>query len=115
MELIYKIVPAALWRKAQDRGRFEGAEIDRKDGFIHFSSATQVEETARRHFSGQRDLLLIAVDAKKLGEALRFEGSRNGEPFPHLYGPLPLDAIVSVKRLPSTAQGGHDFSGLIER
>ncbi|WP_395664333.1 DUF952 domain-containing protein [Methylocella sp.] len=115
MELIYKIAPAALWRKAQDRGRFQGAEIDAKDGFIHFSTAAQVEETARRHFAGQRGLVLIAVDPRKLGDALRYEPSRGGAAFPHLYSPLPFDSIVSVKRLPSNGVGGHDFSGLVPK
>lgn len=114
MTLIYKIAPAALWRKAQDRGRFDGAEVDLKDGYIHFSTAAQVEETARLHFAKASDLVLIAVDAAKLGERLRYEASRGGASFPHLYGPLPFDAVVSVKRLPRTS-AGHDFSGLIER
>lgn len=114
MELIYKIAPAALWRKAQDRGRFDGAAIDLKDGFIHFSTAAQVEETARLHFAGKVDLVLIAVDAKRLGAGLRRETSRGGALFPHLYAPLPLDAVVSVKPLPTTADG-HDFTGLLER
>jgi uncharacterized protein (DUF952 family) len=113
MPLIYKIVPAALWRQAEDRGRFDGAPVDIEDGFIHFSSAAQVEETAVKHFSGRTDLLLIAVDRKKLGEGLRFEPSRGGALFPHLYAPLPLDAVVSVKRLPPAPGGGHDFSGLL--
>ncbi len=115
MDLIYKIAPAALWRQAQDRGRFEGAPIDVKDGFIHFSTAEQAEETASKHFNGRTDLVLIAVDAKKLGEDLRFEASRGGARFPHLYAPLPLDAIVSVKLLPPKPGGGHDFSGLLEK
>jgi uncharacterized protein (DUF952 family) len=113
MPLIYKIVPAALWRQAEDRGRFDGAPVDIEDGFIHFSTAAQVEETAAKYFSGRTDLLLIAVDRKRLGEGLRFEPARGGALFPHLYAPLPLDAIVSVKRVPPASGGGHDFSGLL--
>lgn len=113
MALIYKIAPAALWRRAQDRGRFDGAPIDIADGFIHFSTAAQAEETALKHFSGRTDLVLIAVDPKRLGDSLRFEPSRGGALFPHLYAPLPLDAIVSVKPLPPKPGGGHDFSGLL--
>ncbi len=115
MELIYKIAPAALWRRAQDRGRFEGAPLDLEDGFIHFSTAGQVQETAAKHFSGRDDLVLIAVNVKRLGEGLRFEPSRSGALFPHLYAPLPLDAVVSVKLLPLGPGGSHDFSGLIDK
>jgi uncharacterized protein (DUF952 family) len=115
MDLIYKIAPAALWRQAQDRGRFDGAPIDVADGFIHFSTAQQAEETALKHFSGRTDLVLIAVDSGKLGEALRYEPARAGALFPHLYAPLPLDAVVSVKPLPPRPGGGHDFSGLIDK
>jgi uncharacterized protein (DUF952 family) len=113
MPLIYKIAPAALWRRVQDRGRFDGAPIDIEDGFIHFSTAQQAEETALKHFRGRADLVLIAVDCRKLGEGLRYERSRAGALFPHLYAPLPLDAVVSVKPLPPKPGGGHDFSGLL--
>jgi uncharacterized protein (DUF952 family) len=115
MDLIYKIAPASLWRQAQDRGRFDGAPIDVEDGFIHFSTAQQAEETAAKHFKGRADLVLIAVDAKRLGAGLRLEPSRGGALFPHLYAPLPLDAVVSVKPLPPRPDGGHDFSGLFEK
>ncbi len=113
MDLIYKIVAAALWRKAQDRGRFDGAPIDIADGYIHFSTAEQARATAAKYFKGQDDLLLIAVDAKRLGEALLFEPSRGGALFPHLYSALPLDAVVFAKRLPLRPDGGHDFAGLL--
>ena len=69
MPLIYKIAPAALWRKAQDRGRFDGAPVDIEDGFIHFSTAQQAEETALKHFSGRADLVLIAVDSRSSAKA----------------------------------------------
>jgi uncharacterized protein (DUF952 family) len=105
---IYKICPRALWEAARAQGVFRGAPVDAADGFIHFSTAAQAQETARRHFAGQDDLLLAAIDAEKLGEALRFEPSRGGDLFPHLYGPLPLDAVRWVKPLPLTPQG-HDF------
>ncbi len=113
MNLIYKIAPAALWRKTQDQGRFDGAPIDVKDGFIHLSTAAQVEETALKHFAGRSDLVLIAVDANKLGDGLRYEASRGGALFPHLHAPLPLDAVVFVKPLPPAPGGGYDFSGLL--
>lgn len=106
---IYKICPQPLWREAERAGRFLGAPVDVADGFIHFSTAAQVEETARKHFGGQTDLLLIAVDGERLGDALRYEVSRGGALFPHLYGPLDLAAVTSVQPLPLGADGLHDF------
>ena len=82
--LVYKIVPAALWRDAQVAGAFRGAPVDLADGFIHFSTAGQARETAAKHFAGQEGLLLVAVDAAALGAALRWEPSRGGGLFPHL-------------------------------
>ncbi len=107
-ELIYKICPRALWREAEEAGRFDGAPVDRDDGFIHFSTAAQVRETAARHFAGASDLLLIAVDADALGLALRYEPSRGGALFPHLYGSLPLSAVRDISPLP-LGTGGHVF------
>ncbi|KTS39536.1 dihydroorotate dehydrogenase [Methylobacterium indicum] len=109
MSLIYKICPAALWRAAEAAGRFDGAPVDLADGYIHFSTAAQAPETAAKHFSGQDDLLLVAVEAEALGEALRFEPSRGGALFPHLYGPLPLSAVRSVAPLPVGPDGCHVF------
>lgn len=114
MDLIYKIAPASLWRKAQDKGRFDGAPADIADGYIHFSTAEQAEATAAKYFAGKDDLLLIAVDAKRLGGGLRLEPSRGGVLFPHLYSALPLDAVVWAKPLPVRPDGGHDFAGLFE-
>ena len=105
---IYKICPQTLWREAERQGVFTGAPVDLADGFIHFSTAAQAPETARRHFAGQNDLLLVAVDAAKLGEALKFEVSRGGDLFPHLYAPLDLGAVRWVKPLPLGADG-HVF------
>ena len=109
--IIYKICPAALWREAERAGAFDGAEFDRKDGFIHFSAADQVDETAAKHFAGQRELLLVAVDAHALGDRLRWEPSRGGALFPHLYGALPLGAVISVEPLPLGPDGMHVFPG----
>ena len=100
MTLIFKICPQTLWRQSEAQGIFTGAPIDLRDGYIHFSSAGQVRETAARHFKGEDDLFLIAVDADSLGSALRFEPSRGGDLFPHLYGPLPMAAVRWVKPLP---------------
>jgi uncharacterized protein (DUF952 family) len=94
---IYKIVHEALWHEAEAAGVFTGAPVDVTDGFIHFSTAEQVDETAARHFAGQTDLLLVEVDADALGDALRWEPSRGGALFPHLYGTLPLSAVTNVR------------------
>lgn len=110
--IIFKIAPRSLWRDAEATGRFEGASVDLADGFIHFSTAAQLRETAAKHFAGQDDLLLITVDGAKLGAALQYEPSRGGDLFPHLYGPLPLDAVISVAPLPLGADGLHVFPEL---
>jgi uncharacterized protein (DUF952 family) len=109
MPLIYKIVPAKLWHEAEAKGVFEGAAVDVADGFIHFSTVAQVRETAAKHFSGQDDLLLLAIDEERLGPALRYEVSRGGALFPHLYAPLPLAAVCSIKPLPRAEDGAHQF------
>jgi uncharacterized protein (DUF952 family) len=106
---IYKVVSRPLWAEATEAGVFCGAKIDVKDGFIHFSAANQVVETVAKHFSGQDDLLLIEVDAGRFGEALRWEASRGGDLFPHLYGDMPLDSVLSVVELPLGADGAHVF------
>ncbi|TPN89463.1 DUF952 domain-containing protein [Mesorhizobium sp. CU2] len=111
-QIIYKIAPEALWRDAEKNGSFTGAPIDIADGFIHFSTAAQARETAAKHFAGQTDLLLIAIDAAKLGHALKYEVSRGGALFPHLYAPLGLDAVRWVKPLPLGADGRHEFPAL---
>ncbi|MGH6922347.1 MAG: DUF952 domain-containing protein [Propylenella sp.] len=107
--LIYKICPEALWRAAEKSGRFDGSPVDLEDGFIHFSTAAQVRETAAHHFAGEDRLLLIAVDADALGDALRFEPSRGGTLFPHLYAPLDLAAVRQVEKLPLRPDGRHAF------
>ncbi len=105
--LIYKIAPDILWREAEAAGTFGGAPVDLADGFIHFSTAGQVRETAARHFAGRRDLLLITVDAEALGPALTWEPSRGGALFPHLYGPLALSAVRAVSPLALGPDGCH--------
>ncbi|MEO5757419.1 MAG: DUF952 domain-containing protein [Mesorhizobium sp.] len=111
-QIIYKIAPEALWREAETSGRFTGAPIDVADGFIHFSTAVQARETAARHFAGQNDLLLIAIDAQRLGAALKYEVSRGGALFPHLYAPLDLKTVLWVKPLPLGSDGTHQFPSL---
>ncbi len=110
--MIYKIAPRDLWAEAEKAGVFTGAPVDEADGFIHFSTAAQVRETARKHFAGQADLLLIHVDAAALGDALKYEASRGGALFPHLYAPLPLAAAARVEPLPLGPDGLHMFPEL---
>jgi len=107
--LVYKICPRQMWAEAEVAGVFSGAPVDVADGFIHFSTAAQMRETAAKHFAGQNDLVLVAIEAAALGEALRWEPSRGGDLFPHLYGPLALSAVRSVRPLPLGADGLHQF------
>jgi uncharacterized protein (DUF952 family) len=112
MTIVFKICPASLWREAEIAGRFRGSEVDLRDGFIHFSTAEQAVETAAKHFAGERDLLLLRVDATGLGEALKWEPSRGGALFPHLYGDLDLAAVAKVDALPLGDDGRHRFPPL---
>ena len=107
MPTIYKICSASSWREAERQGVYRGSTDDLKDGFIHFSTATQVESTAHKHFFGQRGLFLIAVDAGFLGDALRWEPARDGARFPHLYGELDLAAVIGIMELPLRSDGTH--------
>src|SRR5262245_285256 len=101
-KVIFKIVPASLWRASESAGVFSGSPVDERDGFIHFSTAAQVRETAAKHFAGMDDLLLVAVSTDSLD--LKWEPSRGGALFPHLYGPLPLTAVRFVHPLPLGAK-----------
>jgi uncharacterized protein (DUF952 family) len=112
MTLIYKICPEPLWREAEEAGTFRGAPVDLQDGYIHFSTGTQARETAAKHFAGEDGLLIVAVEAEALGEALRYEPSRGGDLFPHLYAPLALDAVRWVRPLPLGPDGRHLFPDL---
>jgi uncharacterized protein (DUF952 family) len=112
MPTIYKICTASEWREAQRAGVYRGSAVDRRDGFIHFSTAEQAAETAAKHFAGERDLVLVAVDAQALGDALKWEPSRGGALFPHLHGELPLSAARSIAPLPLDASGRHVFPEL---
>ena len=112
MNPIYKICTAAEWRKAERAGVYRGSAVDVKDGFIHFSTAEQAAETAAKWFAGQRDLVLVAVDADALGATLKWERSRGGALFPHLYGELDLKAVRRFDPLPVDADGKHRFPPL---
>lgn len=106
--LIYKIFTNAQWDALQTTRRSAGAPVDVADGFVHFSTATQVAVTAAKHFAGQTDLYLIAFDADALGDALKWEVSRGGDLFPHYYGELSLEMPLWAKPLP-LENGAHVF------
>jgi len=107
MTTIYKICETAQWSQAERNGEFRGSVVDLADGYIHFSTATQVAGTAAKHFAGMSDLVLVAVGAEELGGALKWETSRGGALFPHLYGPLPLAAVRCVLALRLDDHGRH--------
>jgi uncharacterized protein (DUF952 family) len=112
VSLIYKLLDRPAWDAALAEGVFTGSAVDLADGFIHFSTADQAAETARRHFAGQADLMLVAVDTERLGAALCWEPSRGGDLFPHLYGPLPTAAAVSARELALGPDGAPDVGEL---
>jgi uncharacterized protein (DUF952 family) len=112
MSLIYKILPRAAWDEAVAQGRFEGSPIDLKDGYIHFSTAAQAHETAAKHFRGQAGLVVAAFDADALGPALRWEPSRGGHLFPHLYAPLDPALAKAVTAAPLGSDGVPDLGVL---
>jgi uncharacterized protein (DUF952 family) len=106
--LIYKIFRRAEWDAFRAAGRTAGAPVDLVDGFIHLSTAEQVTGTAAKHFAGESDLVLVAVEAERLGAALKWEPSRGGALFPHLYRDLTAADVVWDKSLPLGATG-HIF------
>jgi uncharacterized protein (DUF952 family) len=110
--LIYHMCRADEWRAAQASGYYVGSSQDLADGFIHFSNADQVKQSAAKHRAGQDGLVLLAVQTAKLGDALKWEVSRGGQLFPHLYGKLPIDAVAWVKDLPLDESGAHRFPSL---
>lgn len=113
MSLIYHLANAGVWADAQQSGEaYSGVVEDTADGFLHFSTAGQIIESAARHRAGERDLVLLAVDADGLGDDLRWERSRGGAAFPHLYGALPLAAVRWAKPLPLGPDGRHEFPDL---
>lgn len=113
--LVYHICRQQAWEEALRLGRYSGSAEDRRDGFIHFSGGAQVRESAARHHSdengiGRSGLVLLAADSARLGAALRWEKSRGGALFPHLYGDLPVEAVVEAQPLPvDPATGRHCF------
>lgn len=110
---VYRLLTLEAWERARAEGRFTGSEHDLRDGFIHFSTAEQVAETAARHYAGQ-PLLLLWVETRELGSALRFEPSRGGALFPHLYAELPLSAVNRAEPLSLGEDGVHRFPSPLE-
>jgi uncharacterized protein (DUF952 family) len=113
-DLIFHICSRDAWIEAVQQGRYDGSELDRRDGFIHFSAPGRIRETASLHLRGVDGLVLVGVDAASLGPALRWETSRDGIAFPHLYGPLPVDDTVSVWDLPLGSDGFHIFPSFLK-
>jgi len=110
--LIYTLVRAADWQRAAAAGRYEGSADDRRDGFLHFSTAAQLRASAAKHRAGVADLLLVEVPTASLGAALHWEAARGGSRpglFPHLYGPLPVAAVARVLPVPLAEDGRHVF------
>ena len=108
-DVAFKLVDRAEWEAARAVGAYAGSAVDLADGYIHMSSAQQLAETARRHYRGRTDLVLVAVDLTALGEALKWEASRGGDLFPHLFTPLPLSAAREERGLSVDADGVMRF------
>jgi uncharacterized protein (DUF952 family) len=111
--IVYKICEAVLWREALAEGALRGGAADLRDGYIHLSTAAQARATAAKHFAGAEDLVLLAADADALGDTLRWEVSRGGDRFPHLYAELPVGAVLWAAPLPLGADGRHVFPELL--
>jgi uncharacterized protein (DUF952 family) len=111
--LIYKIEDARVWAGAEAAGTYLGSPLDLSDGFIHLSAPDQVRETAGKWFAGRAGLVLIGVDPQSFGDSLKWEASRGGALFPHIYGPLPMGAVVSKELLALDENGLHIFGANI--
>ncbi len=110
-QFVYKIAGFKEWDEALENGTFDGAPIDLADGFIHFSCADQLRETAARHFAGRDDLMLIKVATEPMARHYKMEPSRGGALFPHLYAKLPVAHAVEWQELPLGPDGMHVFPG----
>lgn len=111
--VIYKILSTSEWDRARATGHFTGTAMDHQSGFIHLSGADQVVETALRAFSGVTGLTLLTVDPARLGDELRWEPSRGGALFPHLYGVLPVTAVVAAEALPADTPAADAVAALL--
>ena len=109
---VFHLARSTEWETAQASGVYRGSDQDRADGFLHFSTAEQIVESAARHRAGEAGLVLLEVAVEPLGDALRWEESRGGALFPHLYADLPVDAVTRATELPLDEQGAHVFPTL---
>ncbi len=109
--IVYKVMSAVELEQMQRDSVFRGSPVDIADGYIHLSRGLQVAETLDKHFSGVRGLVLVAVDLTLVGDAVRWEPSRGGQLFPHIYGQLPLHAVVAIGPVERTADGGVILPG----
>ena len=114
-EPVYKILRAEEFAEASRRGLFQGSADDLRDGFIHLSTGEQLKGTLEKHFAGDGELMLLALDASMLGQQLRWEPSRGGALFPHLYAPLPLASVLWVERLSLGDEGVHRLPAALAR
>ncbi len=106
---IYKLVTQSEWNEAEKAGVFRGSTLDKADGFIHLSAKDQTRQTAALYFADQSDLLLVSVDPASLGDTLRWEESRDGRLFPHVYGFIEMTSVLDAQPLPLDADGKHQF------
>jgi uncharacterized protein (DUF952 family) len=113
-QTIYRLITQQAWAKARADGTFKGSEHDLRDGFIHFSTAAQLAETAAKHYAGMTDLVLLWVNVEAIAHSLRWEVSRGGALFPHLYGELPSAAVTRADVLALDADGVHVLPGSLE-
>ena len=111
--MIYKVCSKVVWEEIRQLTSWNGSPHDHRDGFIHFSTASQLEGTVRKHYAGQTDLILLAIDAETLGDALKWEPSRGEDLFPHLYGPLPISTVASAQDLTVSPEDTIDDNWLL--
>lgn len=109
VEPIYKIATKSDWDAARTQGQLVGTAVDIADGYIHFSTAAQLAETLEKHYRGQPDLVLATIDPDLLPQGLKWEPSRGGQLFPHLYAPLPFSAVIAARDLDARPDGGFDL------
>jgi uncharacterized protein (DUF952 family) len=105
MSHVYKLLDREEWAAAEAAGAFAGSALDLADGFIHLSTAAQAQETARLYFHGRKDLMILQIEAEPLGDALKWEPSRGGSLFPHLYAPLKPDQVAQARAVPLDLAG----------
>lgn len=113
--MIFKILDKNEWAATQEMGEYSGSVDDLRDGFVHFSTASQLAETAAKHFAGRENLLLLGIETHVLGESLKWEASRGGQLFPHLYGSFAVEQVSIVADFPLDESGCHVIPHQIDR